>query len=124
LLAVNLAWIQMPERFGLADASAGARLSFLSVALWWMVFSLPLFLRVPEPPRRLEPDERPGLNPVAVGFTRLRETFGHLRRYRQTFLMLTAFLIYNDGINTIIPMATIFARRSASRRHHRSAPAR
>lgn len=108
LLAVNLAWIQMPERFGLADASAGARLSFLSVTLWWTVFSLPLFLHVPEPPRRLEPDERPGLNPVAVGFTRLSETFRQLRRYRQAFLMLTAFLIYNDGISTIIRMATIF----------------
>jgi UMF1 family MFS transporter len=108
LLALNLAWILMPERFGLADAGAGARLSFLSVALWWPVFSLPLFLGVGEPRRRLEVDERPGLNPVVVGFTRLRETLRDLRRYRQAFLMLVAFLIYNDGISTIIRMAAIF----------------
>ena len=108
LLAVNLAWIQMPERFGLADADTGARLSFLSVALWWMIFSLPLFLRVPEPPRGLAPDERPDLNLVAVGFRRLGKTLRELRRYRQAFLMLTAFLIYNDGISTIIRMAAIF----------------
>jgi UMF1 family MFS transporter len=108
LLAVNLAWIQMPERFGLADADTGARLSVLSVALWWMGFSLPLFLRVPEPPRALGPGEQPDLNLVAVGFTRLGKTLGDLRRYRPAFLMLTAFLLYNDGISTIIRMAAIF----------------
>lgn len=108
LLAVNLAWIQMPERFGLADAAAGARLSFLSVAVWWTVFALPLFLRVPEPRPRQLPGEVPGRNPVAVGFGRLRATLGELGRHRQALLMLTAFLIYNDGIATIIRMATIF----------------
>jgi UMF1 family MFS transporter len=108
LLAINLAWIQIPERFGLPDAAAGARLSFLSVAVWWLVFALPLFLRVPEPQRQLLAGEAPALNPVVVGFSRLRRTFGELGRYRQALLMLTAFLIYNDGIATIIRMATIF----------------
>lgn len=108
LLAVNLAWIQMPERFGLPDAHAGARLSFLSVALWWMVFSLPLFLRIREPSRGLALGEQPDLNPVAAGFSRVGKTLGELRTYRQALLLLTAFLIYNDGISTIIRMAAIF----------------
>jgi UMF1 family MFS transporter len=116
LLALNLAWIQRPAWFGLpagpdltpAQATLPARLAFLSVAVWWLAFSLPLFRRVPEPPRRLEADERPGERPVWAAFTRLGETFRELRGYRQAFLMLLAFLIYNDGIQTIIKMATAY----------------
>jgi UMF1 family MFS transporter len=73
-----------------------------------MVFSLPLFRRVPEPPPRLEPDEHLGENPVKMAFVRLAETFRELRSYRQAFLLLLAFLIYNDGIQTIIKMATAY----------------
>jgi UMF1 family MFS transporter len=116
LLAFNLAWIQRPDWFGLpsgpgldeAASTLPVRLAFVSVALWWLVFSLPLFRKVPEPPPRLEPDERKGENPVKVAFIRLAETFGELRSYRQAFLLLLAFLIYNDGIQTIIKMATAY----------------
>ncbi|HUF34905.1 MAG TPA: MFS transporter [Gemmatimonadales bacterium] len=116
LLALNLAWIQRPEWFGLpagpdlsgSDATLPTRLAFVSVAVWWVLFSIPLFRRVPEPPARIEPDERRGENPVRVAFGRLAETFRELRGYRQAFLMLLAFLIYNDGIQTIIKMATAY----------------
>jgi MFS transporter, UMF1 family len=116
LLALNLAWIQQPAWFGLPagpglDESAAtlpARLAFLSVAVWWLVFSIPLFRRVPEPPARLEPDEQRGQSPIRMAFVRLGETFRELRGYRQAFLMLLAFLIYNDGIQTIIKMATAY----------------
>jgi UMF1 family MFS transporter len=109
-------WIQKPEWFGLpsgpgltpAQATLPARLSFLSVAVWWLLFSIPLFRRVPEPPVTRESDEHAGANPVRVAFTRLAETFRALRGYKQAFLMLLAFLIYNDGIGTIIRMATVF----------------
>ena len=75
LLALNLAWIQMPGLFGLpsgpglseSDATLPARLAFLSVAVWWPVFSIPLFRRVPEPPARIERDERTGREPGAGG---------------------------------------------------------
>ena len=116
LLALNLAWIQKPEWFGLpsspglteSQATLPARLAFLSVAVWWLVFSIPLFRRVPEPPARLESDEWRGENPVRAAFLRLGETFRELRGYKQAFLMLLAFLIYNDGIQTIIKMATAY----------------
>jgi UMF1 family MFS transporter len=116
LLALNLAWIQRPDWFGLpagpglteSQATLPVRLAFLSVAVWWVVFSLPLFRRVPEPPPRLEPDERRGENPVKVALIRLGETFRELRSYRNAFLLLLAFLIYNDGIQTIIKMATAY----------------
>lgn len=108
LLIVNLLWIQMPGTFGLPSTEFASRLSFLSVAVWWLLFSIPLFRRVPEPPVRIEADERPGQSPVRVAFTRLGETFRALRGYRNAFLMLIAFLIYNDGIGTIIRMATAY----------------
>ena len=116
LLALNLMWIQRPEWFGLpagpgiseTEATLPVRLAFLSVALWWVAFSLPLLRRVPEPARSLEPDERQGESPVKMAFVRLGETFRELRGYRQAFLMLVAFMIYNDGIQTIIKMATAY----------------
>jgi UMF1 family MFS transporter len=116
LLALNLAWIQQPAWFGLPSgeglseraASLPARLAFVSVAVWWVVFSIPLLRRVPEPPRALEPDEYAGQNVLRVPFVRLKETFAQLRGFRQAFLMLLAFLVYNDGIQTIIKMATAY----------------
>jgi UMF1 family MFS transporter len=108
LLAVNLLMIQKPALFGIPDAGVGTRLSLASVGVWWLVFSIPLFRRVPEPARRIEPDETPRGNPLTSGARRLVETFRELRRYRQAFLLLVAFLLYNDGIQTIIRMATTY----------------
>ncbi len=118
LLAINLAWILAPGTFGLADAEMATRLSFVSVAVWWLGFSLPLFRRVPEPPRRLELDEVAGLNPVRVAVTRLAETFREIRGYRHAFLFLLAFLAYNDGIGTIIKMAAVYGTEIGLGRTH------
>jgi UMF1 family MFS transporter len=113
LLAANLAWIQRPDWFGLpsgpgSDSTLPVRLAFLSVAIWWALFSIPIFRRVPEPAARLEVDERRGVHPVKIAFIRLVETLRDLRNYRHAFLMLLAFLIYNDGIQTIIKLATAY----------------
>jgi UMF1 family MFS transporter len=108
LVALNLAWIQKPEWFGLSGDTLPARLAFVSVSVWWIVFALPLFLRVPEPPRQLESDEAARANPIAVAIQRVVETVRELRGYKQAFLMLVAFLIYNDGIQTIVKMATAY----------------
>jgi UMF1 family MFS transporter len=110
LMVLNIAWIQKPALFGISSPEMAIRLTFLSSALWWLVFTIPLLRRVPEPPLRLEADERPGLNPVAVGFRRLSETLREIRAFKHTFLFLLAFFIYNDGIGTIIRMATIYGR--------------
>lgn len=116
LLVLNLMWIQQPAWFGLpsgegltrAEATLPARLAFVSVAVWWGIFALPLFRRVTEPARVIEPDETARENPVRVAFQRVGETLRELRGYRQAFLMLVAFLLYNDGIQTIIKMATAY----------------
>lgn len=108
LLAINLLMIQRPGWFGIPDAGLATRLSLASVAVWWVVFSIPLFRDVAEPRRLLEPGERPAAGAFTSGLRRLVETFGELRQFRQAFVFLLAFLLYNDGIQTIIRMATTY----------------
>jgi UMF1 family MFS transporter len=106
MLAINLLMIQQPALFGLADAGIGTRLALASVGVWWLVFSIPLFMRVPEPASLAGPErERASL---ALGMRHLTATFRELRRYRQALLFLGAFFIYNDGIQTMIKMAAIY----------------
>jgi MFS transporter, UMF1 family len=106
LLALNLLMIQQPGWFGLADAGAGTRVSFVSVAVWWLVFTLPLLAVVPEP-RSLVSAARAPLS-LAQGIRGLMQTFRELRRHRQALLFLAAFLVYNDGIQTMIRVASIY----------------
>jgi MFS transporter, UMF1 family len=107
LLAAQLAVIVRPGLVGLAgaDPTLPSRLAFLSVALWWAVFTVPLLRRVrelaPEPPP-------PSVGVVPLTFARLRRTLSSLLAYRHAFRMLLAFLVYNDGIGTIIRMAALY----------------
>ena len=110
LLALNLAWILAPATFGLSGTVAAIKLSFVSVAIWWFVFTIPVLRRVPEPRAALEADETGRENALVVAFRRVWETFHELRQYRQAFLMLVAFLLYSDGIQTIIRMAAIYGQ--------------
>ena len=90
-------------------ASPYARCRWRASAVWWVVFSIPLFRQVPEPPRRRRAGRTPGRQRARrPAPRRLVETFHELRGYRQAFLLLLAFLLYNDGIQTIIRMATIY----------------
>ncbi len=110
LLILNLSWIQFPEFWGIEDAETATRLSFLSVAIWWLLFSIPVLKIVREPPRQVEAGEQSGFDAVRVAFRRLNNTFHQFRgTYRQAFLLLLAVLIYTDGIGTIIRMAALYA---------------
>ena len=108
LLLINLAWILSPATFGLPDTTAAVRLSFVSVGVWWLVFSVPLLRTVPEPPVRLESLEASGPRLVLAAAAASWNTFRELRGNRNAFLMLLAFLLYNDGIQTIIRMSSIY----------------
>src|SRR5690606_30972704 len=108
LLAVNALMIARPSLFGLTDAGMASRVSFLSVAVWWLVFSIPVLRNVPEPPRRIEAGEAPRVNPFSASFHRLRETFGEIRQFRETFKFLLAYWLYIDGIHTIQKLAAIY----------------
>ena len=101
LLAINIVMIQ------LLPGTWGPRLSFLSVAIWWAAFSIPIFRRVPEPPAA-EAKLKSGETVVAYSFKRLWHTIKDIRQYKELFKYLIAFLIYIDGIGTIIGMAVIY----------------
>ncbi len=113
LLALNALWVMQPGLFGLSGTDAAVRLSFASAAVWWAVFSVPFFRHVSEPAgaRQRGPvhvaraDAPVGLR---AAFARLTQTLRDLRRYRQLLLFLAAFWVYNDGIGTIIKMATAY----------------
>lgn len=108
LLAANLFWIEKWELCGFADKGQATRAAFVSVGIWWVIFSIPLFRRVPEPPRELAQGEKLDVNPVTATFVRLGRTFREVMQFRDAFLFLLAFWLYNDGIITIIKMATIY----------------
>jgi UMF1 family MFS transporter len=117
LLAINVAMFLSPATFGFPVSDDGlsregtlpTRAAFLTVAVWWLVFSIPLFRRVREPARTREPDEVINAGRLLVTpFMRLGETIRSLRTFKPAFLMLLAFLVYNDGIQTIIRMATAY----------------
>jgi MFS transporter, UMF1 family len=106
LLGINIVMMAKPEWFLLPDRDTAVRASLASVGVWWAVFSIPLFRNVPEPAGRHEPAAG------GIGFLGavrgLLDTLRELRRYKHAFLLLLAFLLYNDGIQTIIRMATIY----------------
>ena len=106
LLALNLAWILMPRRFGLPDADAAVRLSFVSVGAWWLLFTIPLLRRVPEPGATA--DAVPPLRLAASVVRQIADTLATARRRPELFRFLIAFWLYSDGIGTIVRMATIY----------------
>ncbi len=101
LLALNVAMSLQPAWFGLADASAAVRWSFLSVGLWWLVFSIPLFRLVREPR-----GEFAGvLRAITPAWRALLATFHEIRGRREVWLFLLAYWLYIDAVHTIIRMA-------------------
>jgi len=107
LLALNLVLVQSHDAFGLSEESA-VRLSLLSAGLWWGAFTLVPYLGLRDrPPRDVVPEAGRGL--VGAAFGQLVTTLRDLRRYPQTLRFLLAYLFFNDGIQTVIYAASIFA---------------
>ncbi|MEF3301600.1 MFS transporter [Paenibacillus sp. GYB003] len=105
LLVVNLLLIRMPGWFGLPSSLAGTYVSFASVALWWFLFSLPLFRRVKD---KRNGTRHTALQYAAIGFSRIWSTFKRITKYPELLKYLIAYWFFNDGISTIITMATIY----------------
>ena len=101
LLGINVLMIEL-----MSDKILATRLSFVTVSIWWAIFTIPILRNVREP--KVKENIGPHINPFVGGFKRVATTFKELRSYRELFLFLVAFWIYNDGIGTIIKMATIY----------------
>ncbi len=109
LLAFCLLMIQQPGWFGLdGDPTLPVRLSFVGVGIWWSLFAIPIFRRVPEPLPKLDPNELLVGGVIRQALNRLTRTIRELRSYRNAFLLLLAYFVYGDGLGTIIRMAAIY----------------
>jgi UMF1 family MFS transporter len=106
LLVINALWLVRPDWFGMPSREFALRLCFVSVAAWWLVFSMPLFRSIGEPGTAAQAQLSRDL--MIRGFRRLTGTLREMRRYRQLVIFLVAFWLYNDGINTIIKLAAAY----------------
>lgn len=103
LFLINVLMTLMPQKFGLPDAAAAVRFSFLSVALWWGLFTLFTIFWVPE--KKAASTDKSGESIVAAGFRQFAGTFKKIHHLRVVFLFLLAYWFYIDGVDTIIRMA-------------------
>ena len=102
LFAVNVLMTLHPEWFFLADKAEAVRWSFLSVAVWWTLFTIPIALYVHETGQ----EGRLGwVASARAGFHQLSGTIHHLRSLKQVWLFLIAYFLYIDGVNTVAHMA-------------------
>lgn len=100
LFTANVAMVARPAAFGLESADAALRVSFVTVATWWLLFSVPLALWV-----RDDPAKEGGPGALAAGFAELRATLRAARGQPHLWRFLLAYWLYIDGVYTIIKMA-------------------
>ncbi len=103
LFLVNVWMVQSPHTFGLADSVEAIQFSFISVALWWALFSLPLLLFVKE--ERAQRTARGALWVIRDGCHQLANTFRNITKIKGLMLFLIAYWFYIDGVDTVIRMA-------------------
>ena len=102
LFLVNVLMYQYPQWFGIPDGTVAVKLSFLSVAVWWAIFSIPIFIFVPEPSSEPTIKFREA---ITQGWLQLKETFKEIKQMKIIGTFLLSYWFYMDGVDTIIRMA-------------------
>jgi len=105
LFLLNVLMYTKPTWFGLSSSIEAVLWSFLSVAIWWSIFSFPIFLNVKE--ENLEKKVGPS-SVVRMAFSNLYKTFRSIKKYKSAVIFLIAYFLYMDGVDTIIRMATSY----------------
>jgi UMF1 family MFS transporter len=100
LFTLNVALVARPDLVGFASADEAVRFAFLTVAAWWLVFSIPLALTV-----RDDPEREGGPGALVAGFGELRATLRAVRQHADLWRFLVAYWLYIDAVYTIIKMA-------------------
>lgn len=106
LFLLNVAMFLYPSWFGLENQIEAVLWSFMSVAIWWFVFSLPIYLKVKEPIQNI--DRKPIYMVITEAFTNLLNTARSIKKYKSAVIFLLAYFLYMDGVDTIIRMATSY----------------
>ena len=102
LFLINVLMYLQPHYFGIADGATAIRLSFISVAVWWAIFSIPLILFVKEPTIH---DPIGIFSSIKEGWNQLVSTLSKIRQFKVVVTFLMAYWLYIDGVDTIIRMA-------------------
>ena len=106
LFLLNVIMFLYPNWFGLESQIDAVLWSFMSVALWWFIFSLPIYLNVKEPTQ-----SRSGKSVnriITEAFSSLVNTARSIKEYKSAVIFLLAYFLYMDGVDTIIRMATSY----------------
>lgn len=106
LFALNVGMYLSPSTFFLRDQVQAVQISFLTVAVWWGLFSIPLFKNVPEP-LALHPDIS-FLQATYDSVLKLKQTLKAMMKEKNTFIFLLAYWLYIDGVFTVMTMAVDF----------------
>jgi UMF1 family MFS transporter len=107
LMLGNVFMFLSPNTFGLTDGSQAVKVSFITVAIWWGLFTIPMMFFVPEPTRRAG---KPFGESVRSGLIQLASTFRKVRHLKTVFLFLLAYWLYIDGVDTIVRMAVDYGK--------------
>ena len=94
-------YVLNPEMFGLADSAQAVKISFLSVAIWWAAFSIPIMLYVKDTP----PPDAGSTNPITSGFRQLGQTFREIRARKTILFVSVAYWFIFDGVDTVFRMS-------------------
>lgn len=106
LFLLNVVMFLYPSWFGLENQIEAVLWSFMSVAIWWFVFSLPIYLKVKEPIQNI--DRKPIYMVITEAFANLLNTARSIKKYKSAVIFLLAYFLYMDGVDTIIRMATSY----------------
>jgi UMF1 family MFS transporter len=112
LLALNLAFFIFSEDIGVPGDLA-VRINLASAGVWWMGFSLITWARLK--PRHSARSLPEGESYISIGFKQLGITFRELKNFPETLKFLLAYFLYNDGIQTVIAVASTFAAAPIAR---------
>ncbi len=104
LLAFNLSMVMKPEMYGITDATLPARISFLTVGIWWVGFAQVTFNRLPNDPFKRKPEK----DYIFKGFRELKIVLKEIKTQSQLKTLLISFFLYSVGVQTIILLASTF----------------
>lgn len=103
LFSLNVLMYLFPSFFGFSGPVQAVQFSFFSVAVWWLVFTLPLLLNVPEPQGGFDSKRIPSM--LSETFSQLKITMRDLFRRKELRIFVIAYWLYIDGVYTVMTMA-------------------
>jgi UMF1 family MFS transporter len=106
LLIINLVMVMKPELFGIENTGSATRISFLTVGAWWIIFAQITFYYLPNNVYEHKPEGHYLFN----GYLELKKVWEELKQHKQLAKFLSAFFVYNMGVQTVMLVATLFGK--------------